>query len=311
MGLRAFLIGGAVAAALGSCRPEEKAPPTVTSAAPPLTVSLSAEAIRTAGIETAVVGETNLERVLTLTGTVAAKPWIPEEQKALTDAESADAKLRLDEASFQRLLRLYADRIAARQDLDAARAERDQARAAAAQADAARDNLGLSGASRSLEARAKIWGLASLPESELDEVRAGEAVTVSTEASRGKSFRGQVVGVSRSADPETRNFTVRVAIEDPAGLLHPQMLAKFAISTPASAGLAVPRSAVLLEGDGSWVYVAEGRAFRKQRVETGPATAEAIRITGGLSQGQRIVTQGAETLEAERLKSRLLPAERD
>ena len=274
-------------------------------------MALSAESIRAAGIETAVVGEASLPRVLSLTGTLAAKPWIPEELTALSDAESADAKLRLAAANFERLSRLYADRIVARQDLDTARAELDQARAAAAEADAKRDNLGLSPASRSLEGEAKIWGLASLPDSALGQVRGGEAAKVSTAAFPDRTFPGRVVGVSRSAEPETRNFTVRVAIDDREGSLHPQMLATFAISVAAPTGLIVPRSAVLLEGDGSYVYVAEGSSFRKRQVETGPATSDAVQIARGLSKGERIVVRGAETLEAERLKSRLKPAEND
>ena len=101
------------------------------SAEPPSVVRLSPDAVRTAGIETAVVGGTAGGGVLTLTGTLGAKPWTPEEQAALSDAASADAKLRLAEANFQRLSRLSRDGVVARQDLDASRAERDQARAAA------------------------------------------------------------------------------------------------------------------------------------------------------------------------------------
>jgi hypothetical protein len=127
-------------------------------------VRLSSDALRVSGIETAVVGEARLPRTLTLTGTLAAKPWTPEEQTALSDAGSADAKLRLAQANFDRISRLSADGVTPRQDLDAARAERDQAQSAAEQADAKRANLGLSQASAPLERQAKIWGLADLPE---------------------------------------------------------------------------------------------------------------------------------------------------
>src|SRR5262249_7520759 len=72
--LRGFLIVGAIVAALGACRPEEKTAPAATPAAPPSVVTLSPEAARIAGIETAVVGEASLARVLTLTGTLSAKP---------------------------------------------------------------------------------------------------------------------------------------------------------------------------------------------------------------------------------------------
>jgi multidrug efflux pump subunit AcrA (membrane-fusion protein) len=274
-------------------------------------VKLSTDASRTAGIETRALDEARLAPVLKLTGTLAARPWIPEEQTALSDAERADAQLRLAEANFERTSRLHAEGIVARQDLDTARAARDQARATAAEADARRANLGLSADSRVVESRAGIWGLASLPEMDLARVRAGEAAEVTTSAFPNRRFPATVVGVSRSADPETRNFTVRIAVDDPGRRLHPQMLATFTIALPAPAGLAVPRSAVLLEGDGSYVYVAEDSLFRKQAVRIGASTPDAVEVVEGLSRGQRVVVRGAQILESERLKSRLRPAEAD
>ncbi len=272
---------------------------------------MSPEAVRAAGLEIRPVGEAPLKPELTLDGTLAAKPWIAEEQTALSDAAAADARLRLAEASFERSSRLHAEGIVARQDLDTARAARDQARAAAAEADARRANLGLAADSRTLEGRARIWGLASLPQTELARVTAGQSVAVTVSAFPGRRFRGDVVGVSRSADPETRSFTVRISVDDPTGQLHPQMLATFAIALPAGKGLSVPPSAVLLEGDGSWVWVAENGRFRRQAVRTGASTADAIEILEGLSRGQRVVVRGAQILESERQKSRLRPAEAD
>ncbi|MGE5345098.1 MAG: efflux RND transporter periplasmic adaptor subunit [Acidithiobacillales bacterium] len=296
---------------LAGCGGGEKEESSGKPATPSLVVRLTPEAIRTAGIQIAVVGEMVLPAVLSLTGTLAARPWLPEEQAALTDAESADAKLRLAEANFGRLSRLYTDGVAARQDRDTARAARDQAGAEAAQADARRANLGLSADSRALERRAKIWGLASLPEGDLARVREGESVEITTTAFPGHRFQGKVVGVSRSADPETRSFTVRIAVEDPESRLRPQMLATFGIAIPEPEGLAVPRSAILLEGSGSFVYVAEDHRFRKQAVVTGASTPDELAVLEGLSAGQRVVVRGAEILESERLKAQLRPADED
>jgi hypothetical protein len=89
------------------------------------------------------------------------------------------------------------------------------------------------------------------------------------------------------------------------------MLATFAISTPAPAGLVVPRSALLLEGDGSYIYVAQGDTFRRQKVRTGESTSEYVTVKEGISAGQRVVIRGAQILESERLKSRLRPAAQD
>ena len=307
---RRILSWAVAAAAVCACRASDKPQTSTTPAAPSSVVRLSSEATRAGGVETAVAGEMKLGLFLPLTGTLAEKPWTPEEQTALSDAESADAKLRLAQASFDRLSRLSADGIASRQDLDAARADRDQARATAAQADAKRANLGLSEVS-SVGGEAKIWGLANLTEADFARVSPGAKVEITTEAFPNRGFNGRVVAISRSADPQTRNFTVRIAIEDPSGSLRPQMLATFAISTPAPAGLAIPRSALLLEGDGSYVYIAQGDTFRRQRVQTGESTSEYVTVKDGVSPGQRVVTRGAQILESERLKSRLRPSEQD
>src|SRR5450830_998915 len=189
-----------IAALFSSCGQNEKASPAGQPAETSV-VRLLPTAVHEAGIETAVVGESTLDRVLALTGTLAAKPWTPEEQTAVNDAESADAKRKLAEAGFQRLSRLYAAGITARQDLDAARAERDQAEAAAAQTDAKRANLGLSAASTVLERKAGIWGLASLSDVDLAQVKPGAHVAVATAAFPAALFSGQVVEVSRSEDP--------------------------------------------------------------------------------------------------------------
>jgi hypothetical protein len=303
----------ALAAAVLSCRRAENAKPAApANAEPPSEVRLSPPAISTAGIATAVVGKTSGSGVLVLTGTLAAKPWTPAEQTVLSDAANADAKLRLAESNFERLSRLSQEGVVARQDLDAGRADRDEAKAAALEADARRANLGLTATALALERQAALWGLASLPEVDLAQVRAGAKADVTSAAFPGRRFPGRVVEVSTSEDPETRSFTVRIAVDDPSHLLHPQMLATFAIATPAPPGLTIPRSAMLLEGDGSYVYVVAGEGvFRRQKIETRESSSDPVAVTAGLSPGQRIVVTGAQLLESERLKSRIRPAEAD
>lgn len=267
-------------------------------------VTLSPEAVHAAGIETAPVLEGRVVARVTLTGTLAAEPWTPEEQAVLSEAEAADAKRALAKANLSRSTRLSAQGVISRQDLDAAASAFKQAASAAEQADAKRANLGLSGQTRAKMWEVRLWGLASLPESELPRVAAGDRVKVESSAFPGRTFAGAVVGLSRSADAQTRSFTVRIRVDDPAGALRPQMLATFEISGPARRSLTVPSSAVLLQASGSCVFVAEAGRFRKQAVLTGASSEGRVEILRGVSAGQRIVVRGAQILESERLKSR-------
>lgn len=278
-------------------------------AAPTDQVTLSPEAIRSAGIEVAPIELNGPPRVLTLTGTLSATPWTAEEQTALSDAENADAKLHLAEANFARISRLSSEGIAPRQDVDTTRSSLEQARSTAEQADAKRKNLGLEEAAESIARLSRVWGLAALPESDLPRIAAGKAVEVRTSAFSGRVFGGKVIEISRSANAETRHFTVRIAVEDPGGRLRPQMLATFAISGPAGLSLAIPSSAVLIEADGSYVYVANGNTFRRRAVKTGASAAGQIEVTEGLTAGERIVVKGAQLVESERLKSQIKAGE--
>lgn len=308
-GLAIALFALCIFGGCGADRDGENAPSTPEDVSQ--SVTLTPEAVRVAGIETAPVAMRALKRGVSLTGALSAKPWTAEEEAALSAAESADAERRLAETNFERLDKLVADGVSPRQDLDAARARRDQARAMAAKADADLANLGLDLRARALEGGAAIWGLAALPESQLDLVRAGAAVHVRTRAYPERVYTGTVAGISRSADPQTRTFTVRVALKEGTKQLHPQMLATFEVAVQSPRRLVIPRSAVLLEGDGSWVYVADGDTFTRNKLQIGASTEDSVEVLNGLAEGQDVVVSGAETLESERLKARLQPADED
>jgi Barrel-sandwich domain of CusB or HlyD membrane-fusion len=292
-----------------ACRKTDETLPAKASKAPSSSVTLTDEAIRAAGIQVETVSSETLHPLLTLTGTLAAVPWTPDEQAALSEADGADAKRRLTEANFNRMSRLHAEGITAGQDLDAARAELEQARATAAQADAKRANLGLTHAADSFPSSSGSWGLANVPEADLRYVTVGASVVIRTESLPGLTFAGTIVALSRSASRDTRDFTARIAAVDPSKRLRPQSLATFEIFLPAATSLTVPSSAVLLEPEGPVAFVAEGKnRFTRRLVKTGVSAADRVGVASGLVAGERVVIQGAQLLESERLKAAFEPA---
>jgi Barrel-sandwich domain of CusB or HlyD membrane-fusion len=302
----------ALALLLTSCGGGEKTAGVAPVPSPPRAdVKLSAEAVRLAGIETAAVRSEVVARSLTLSGTLAGNPWTPAERDVISAAEAADARLRLAQAKATRLESLAAQGIVSRQDVDVSRSELDQAQAAAAELQAERSNLGLTG--KSFVARpGQIWGLADLPESQLGAVARGARVEARTDALPGRPFAGRIVDVSGASDTQTRGFTIRVAIDDPRRELRSQMLARFAVALPPRTGLALPASAVLLEGDGAYVYVARSATtFHRQAVRVESVTPGQVLVLAGVPAGAIVVTQGAQLLEAERLKESFTPVETD
>lgn len=299
------LFGLAVLAA--SCGGEKAADVAPAATPPKDDVQLTAAAVRLAGIETTIVRSEFVARSLKLSGSLAGNPWTPTERDVISAADAADAKLRLAESKSARLESLLGQGVVSRQDADVARSERDQARAAAAEQHAERANLGLTRKAFVAEP-GRIWGLATLPETQLGAVQSGVRVEVLTDAFPGRSFAGHVADISGASDPQTRGFTIRVAMDDPGRELRSQMLAQFAIALPPQAGLAVPSSAVLLEGDGAYVYVSRSATtFHRQAVRVEPVAPDRVLVLAGVSAGQALVTQGAQIIEAERLKRSFTP----
>jgi multidrug efflux pump subunit AcrA (membrane-fusion protein) len=139
-------------------------------------------------------------------------------------------------------------------------------------------------------------------------VAVGERVVVETDSVPDRRFLGRVVAISGSSDAQTRSFKVRIAVEGSTDKLRPQALAAFSLSLPALTGVTIPSSAVLLESEGACVYVAQGNTFRRQPVRAGPSSSGRVVVLEGLSDGQLVVTRGAQILESERLKSTVAPA---
>jgi len=110
----------------------------------------------------------------------------------------------------------------------------------------------------------------------------------------------QVIHVNYKAaqvDPVSHRLAVRATLANADGALKPQMFASFIIHHPekqAQAGVAVPASAVIHEGDAArvWVLVGPGR-LQSRAVAVGGAADGEVRITAGLKAGEQVASTGA------------------
>ena len=65
----------------------------------------------------------------------------------------------------------------------------------------------------------------------------------------------------------------------------------------AESSLAVPRDALILRQDGTYVFrVNSEQVAERVRVETGDSAGDLIAVRGELAEGDRVVVRGAETL---------------
>ena len=95
----------------------------------------------------------------------------------------------------------------------------------------------------------QVWVLADVFEMDLPRIQMGSPATVRVVSFPDRSFTGKVDWISGAIDPATRTAKVRVVLDNEDRALRPEMYASVNISAPGHKALAVPRTAVLRQGD--------------------------------------------------------------
>ena len=141
-----------------------------------------------------------------------------------------------------------------------------------------------------------MWMLASVAETDFPLLQLGQDVAVDVKAYAGRLFRGKIVNIGASVDPNTRRLLVRSEVRDPKHELRPGMFATFLISTGrAMRSAAVPFAGVVREGDGTmtvWVTTDRKRLVRRT-VVVGLQQDGLHQILDGLKPGELVATDGA------------------
>ncbi len=108
---------------------------------------------------------------------------------------------------------------------------------------------------------------------------------------------GRVFALDRAVDPRTGNLTVRLAFENPDGLLRPGMNVEVEVLNEGSgAQVLVSRRALGDQLGERYVYVVQDSIVLRKRVTTGRQLDGDIVVTEGLSGGELVVSAGIKGL---------------
>lgn len=139
------------------------------------------------------------------------------------------------------------------------------------------------------------------------EAPAGLDIEIEPEALPGETYAGKILFVSPTIDAASGQFRVTLGVEQPTAdedrpPVLPGMLLRVRIVTERHPdALAVPKRALLREGDSFYVFVVEGDRARRVRVQEGFTTDDDIEVTptkeGALNPGDQIVVVGNRDLE--------------
>lgn len=138
-----------------------------------------------------------------------------------------------------------------------------------------------------------------VPEEEVAQIHLGTNAVANLDAFPGRIFTGKVTYINPSGNLLSRQFTVRVSIDNPGDVVMPGMFAhvSFMLSRQLNV-LTVPREAVITSGSRSEVAVVDSKNIcHLETVTTGTTDGSNIQIKSGLSAGENVVIQSARPVK--------------
>jgi RND family efflux transporter MFP subunit len=135
----------------------------------------------------------------------------------------------------------------------------------------------------------------AIPESLSQKVNPGDAVQVTLDAV-GSSFSAKIADVVPSADASSRTFTAKIPLSQKG--LKSGMFGRGAIGIGSrTAGITLPKKSVVERGALTSVWVLNSDSIAKMRiVKVGKTLGEQVEILSGLSDGERVLVGGFESV---------------
>ena len=251
------------------------------------------------GVETAPVRKVRMTQIVRTVGRIAYDPELYQTQQEYLQAISASQKA---EASAVPEIKEQAARF-----IDSARIK---LRLLGLSEDLIKEIEAAGKPDRSLlysDAGGRVWLYAPIYEYEMPLVKVGDKMEAEVSAIPGKKFEGIIRAIDSVLDPMTRSARVRAVLENPEGLLKPEMYANAVVRVDAGEKLAVPEEAVFATGEKNIVFVEKSDgSFEPREVVLGISTEKFSEIRSGVGEWEMVVTSGNFLIDSEsRLKSAL------
>ena len=150
--------------------------------------------------------------------------------------------------------------------------------------------------------RNSLWVRLSVFEGEVGNIRVGDTVEISPQVAVEEVLTGKVTFISTVLDPITRSAEVRVIVPNEAGKLRVGQVVNANIRPSAASkhALAVPRAALVQVDGKPTVFVAvDETGVVPRSVELGIQGIDIVEIKSGLSEGDRVVSEGVFALKSE------------
>jgi membrane fusion protein (multidrug efflux system) len=140
-----------------------------------------------------------------------------------------------------------------------------------------------------------------VPEQYMALIHQGQGIDAAIDAYPGEKAHGRIARLDTRVDERTRSVTARAEFPNPGGKLKPGMLIRVSISRGQRQALAVPESAVSVQGDSAFVFTIRAmgpRSVAEQRpVVTGLRQDNVVELLDGVQAGDRVIADGLNKVQ--------------
>lgn len=136
-----------------------------------------------------------------------------------------------------------------------------------------------------------------VPENEIADTRIGQEASLVVPALKNKKFSGRITEKSVTANPISRTYNVKIAIENPEHELMPGMVCKVDIKEENNhlAGIVIPNSCVQIDYAGqAFVWLVRNGMATKRIITVGGLTENGTLVTNGLDGGEKLIVEGSQ-----------------
>jgi len=143
-----------------------------------------------------------------------------------------------------------------------------------------------------IQSEKAVYVTVPIPEDVSRHVQIGQSATSVFDALPGQKFVGRITSFNPSADPASRQFTMRVTLANAQNLVKPGMFGRTTFETERIRGaVVVPREAVKGGKKGQIVTVIDPDSTAHDRpVQVGAQDEQGIQILNGVQAGEQVVT---------------------
>ncbi len=135
-----------------------------------------------------------------------------------------------------------------------------------------------------------------VPENLLGGLRPGLQLVARSPAFPARTFEGKIATIDSRVDEATRSVTVRALLPNPEGVLKPGMFLTVQLEQDRRNAVVIPEEALVPETDKQYVFVVVDGVASKREVTIGRRTPGSVEIVAGVAAGERVVTEGTQSI---------------